>query len=336
VHRVGVLTELPQVLRELGHDPRDVLAARAGIDPNLLRDPEGFMPFAEVGRVIEACLGATGCAHFGILVGRRGGTASLGFVGRLMRSAPTLGTALMDLCENQRRYVRGSVAYLLVQDGIAYLGYTLHVSMTAAEQMCEGALAIGASLLRELADVAPVAVQIARSAPRETAVYRELFGVAPQFDADQYALCFPASLLDRPTKNADRQLRAILERQLNGYRPLNTPGFSEQVTRVLHSRATLDGTSLPEIAKALGLHPRTLNRHLLNEGTSFRALREQALLQVARHLLAGTRLPVTQIALALGYGEPSSFTHAFVRMAGTTPAKWRAGSSQSRQHLQTR
>jgi AraC-like DNA-binding protein len=242
-----------------------------------------------------------------------------------MRSAPTLGTALMDLCENQRRYVRGSVAYLLVQDGIAYLGYTLHVSMAAAEQMCEGALAIGASLLRELAGVSPVAVQIARSAPPATTSYREVFGVAPQFDADQYAICFPADLLKRPVRSADRELRALLERKLTDYRPLATPSAAERVTRIVHARATLGDTSLPAIAEALGLHPRTLNRHLLNEGTSFRALREQARLQVARHLLAGTRLPVTQIALALGFGETSSFTHAFQRAAGIAPAKWRAG-----------
>jgi len=45
----------------------------------------------------------------------------------------------------------------------------------------------------------------------------------------------------------------------------------------------------------------------------------------AKQLLAGTDLPVTEIGLALGYSETSSFTAAFRRATGLTPTTYRRG-----------
>ncbi|MBP1296529.1 AraC family transcriptional regulator ligand-binding domain-containing protein [Bradyrhizobium elkanii] len=78
--RVGALVELPQVLRELGKDPAGVIAG-AGINLDLLRNPENSISFIELGRLIEAGVAATGCQHFGFLVGQRSGTASLSVAG---------------------------------------------------------------------------------------------------------------------------------------------------------------------------------------------------------------------------------------------------------------
>ena len=119
--RIGVIVELPQVLREMGEDPERLIAS-VGIDPDKLRNPENSISFVELGRLVQACVTATGCEHFGLLVGQRATTASLGLVGRLMRNAPTLKAAILDLCTNQRRYVRGAVAYLLISERDCFLG----------------------------------------------------------------------------------------------------------------------------------------------------------------------------------------------------------------------
>jgi hypothetical protein len=46
--RIGAVVELPQVLREMGQDPRTVIAG-AGISPDLLRNPENSLSFRELG-----------------------------------------------------------------------------------------------------------------------------------------------------------------------------------------------------------------------------------------------------------------------------------------------
>ena len=80
---------------------------------------------------------------------------------------------------------------------------------------------------------------------------------------------------------------------------------------------------MENVADHLSVHPRMLNRKLQAEGTSFRSLLNEARFQVARQLLAGTRIGVTDIALTLGYSEPRSFTHAFQRWSGAAPSEWR-------------
>jgi hypothetical protein len=68
--RIGALVELPQVLRELGEDPATVIVG-AGVYPDSLRNPENAISFVELGRLLEACVAATRCEHFGLLLGQR-------------------------------------------------------------------------------------------------------------------------------------------------------------------------------------------------------------------------------------------------------------------------
>jgi hypothetical protein len=168
-HRVGIMSEVLPVLREMGHDPRAVLTP-AGIDPGLLRDTEGEITLAQVGAIFGAGVAATGCEHFPLLVGLRGTTTHLGRVGRLMRSAPTLGQALLDICENQRRYIRGAVTYLLVQDGVAHWGYGIHEPGVPDNDLtCESTVGVGVGLMRELAGVTPARCSLHGARPRHPA-----------------------------------------------------------------------------------------------------------------------------------------------------------------------
>ena len=75
--RVGVLSEAPQLLREMGADPLQV-AAKAGLPLEILRHDENSISGVERGRFYQACVEATGCPHFGLLIGQRGGDCSSG------------------------------------------------------------------------------------------------------------------------------------------------------------------------------------------------------------------------------------------------------------------
>jgi AraC-like DNA-binding protein len=321
--RVGVLVEVPQLLREMGHDPAKVVA-EAGIHPGLLQSTENALTFAQLDRLLTTCVVATQCHHFGLLVGQRATTSSLGLVGQLMRTAPTLKEAILDLCTNQRRYVQGAVAYLVSQEDVAFWGYAVHHrGMEAIEQLSEGAIAAGFCILRELADVMPDEVYISRRAPSDIVPYLRFFGSKPRFDAQQYALAFPASLLDRSVRTANRELRKMLQDSVSAYWALEQPSITHAVTRLLRARVVFPGTSLEEIAGEFSMQPRTLNRRLRQEGKTFRELVNEARFEVARQLLGGTRMDITDVALALGYADTSGFTHAFQRWSGVAPSEWR-------------
>jgi hypothetical protein len=78
--RIGGTMAISAVLRSLGADPAEVLA-EAGLDLKLFDDPDNSISHATRSRLISLCVARTGCSHFGLLLGRRGGLPSLGLVG---------------------------------------------------------------------------------------------------------------------------------------------------------------------------------------------------------------------------------------------------------------
>jgi hypothetical protein len=75
------MAEIPQVLSDRGLDPARVIRG-AQIDPGVPQDPESALSFPVVDRLLQACVAATECQHFGLLVRQRSGTTALGVVGR--------------------------------------------------------------------------------------------------------------------------------------------------------------------------------------------------------------------------------------------------------------
>lgn len=321
--RIGASVAIPGLLKQFGQDPAEFLSNN-GFPTHVLENPENLLSLADLGRLIRSCVAATKCPHFGLLIGQRASTQSLGLVGQLMRQAPTLGSAIYDLCVNQQRYVKGSVIYLSVQEKRAIWGYGIHLpDMQGIEQGNDLVVAMGFKLMTELSGLAPEQIWIARRTPDDARPYIELFGRMPIFDAHQSALVFPSKFLDRPVKGADPRVRKELEKVVANYWLVKQPSIKDQVVRILRARSVCGHATLEQVSKELRMHPRTLNRRLETEGTSFRSLLNLGRLEIARQLLGNTSMKVTDIAHALGYAETSAFTRAFQKWAGKSPVAWR-------------
>lgn len=327
LQRIGALAALPALLREMGHNPAVVLGA-AGLSPECLEDPDESLSFDAIGLLFQACVDATRCPHFGLLIGQRAGLAGIGIVGDLMRNAPDLRQSVLDLCVNQPRYVRGSVVYLTVVESQAVWGYGIcHPAMPAVEHFSEAAIAAGANMLHELTGLRPDDVLLARRAPPDLAPYRRFYGVTPQFDAEQNAIVFAARHLATPVSHADPAVRRALEQAIADYWAIKEPSMTQRVSRTLRARVVLEQPSLADIASEIGLHPRTLKRRLRTEGRDFRSLLNEARFEVARQLLSATGMKVSVIGEALGYADPSGFTRAFERWSGVPPSQWDRGTA---------
>lgn len=85
-----------------------------------------------------------------------------------------------------------------------------------------------------------------------------------------------------------------------------------------------DPRGLDEWAAWAAIGARSLSRHFVREtGHTFSAWRQRARLMRALEMLA-EEVPVTAIALDLGYSTPSTFIALFKRSFGATPAAYRA------------
>ena len=81
--------------------------------------------------------------------------------------------------------------------------------------------------------------------------------------------------------------------------------------------------SMAQVASRLALSPRTLQRQLQNESSSFKAVLNQTRSKLAQHYLLQTHLPLDEISFLLGFQDGNSFNRAFAVWMATTPGEYR-------------
>ena len=326
-HRVGLLTEIPGLLRELGTDPAEI-AASAGLDPNGLDSLENQIPFVGIGRVLRHCAVKTGCQHFALLLGQRTRLSHLGLPGQLARHSPTLGAAIGTFAVYAHLDSQGLATFLLEKDGVATIGPVIYQKGAEhGDQIYDLYIAATLSIMRELCGARwrPERVLFSHSKPTDLGPYRSVFQAPCQFNAERTALVFPASVLDHGLVGADPEQLRILEAQAHARDDLSVVFRLRRTLRIL---LLAQGASGDEVARLLSMHHRTLNRRLKAEGTTFQQLLDQVRFEAACQLLDTARIPITEIAVSLGYAETSAFSRAFRRWSGATPIERRRRSQE--------
>lgn len=333
--RVGLLVEIPGVLREFGADPAEVLAS-AGLDTDALESMENQIPYLAAGRLLRQCVLKTRCPHFALLVGQRTRISHLGLPGLLMRHSPTLDAAIRTFAVYQHLNSQGMGTFLLEKEGVATLGcFICQKGAESVDQIYDLHVSAALSVMRELCGThwGSDRVLFAHATPTDVGPYRRFFQAPCRFDCERTALVFPASILERRLRDADpRQLR-ILQTQAQARADL---GLVSRLRRTLRTLLLRDGTSGDEVAKVLSMHRRTLNRRLKAEGTTFRELLDEARFDAACQLLDASRVPITEIAFSLGYAEISAFSRAFRRWSGTTAVERRRIAQSDGENCQAR
>ena len=171
--RIGTTMGVPEVLRDLGADPVQILA-EVGIDQNLFDNPNNQISFMARGRMIEHCARRTACPHFGLLVGQKAGLASFGLVGLLAQYSTDIGTALSSLVRFMHLHVKGATTALRLDSGLAAFEYQIyHADVPGNDMVGEGAVAVAFNVMRDLSGDAwsPVEIRFAHRKPQSQRPY---------------------------------------------------------------------------------------------------------------------------------------------------------------------
>ena len=324
--RIGATISVPAVLRSLGVEPEEVLS-RNGLDLQLFDDPDNLISFHARGRLLADCVESTGCQHFGLLVGQQDGLLSIGLPGLLVKYSPDVGTALNQLVRYLHLHIRGATLTLKIEGGAAILGYEIHQpGAPAQDQLGDGALAMMHNIMCELcgADWKPIEAWFMHREPEDCEPFRRFFGVRLRFDAEQHALVFSSSWLNRRLPDAQPDVLRLLQKQVDKLAGRVGDDFPEQVRNVLRAALASGNVHANHVAALFAMHPRTLNRRLQRSETSFQQLLDETRFEVAQQLLTDSDLKISGIALNLHYADARAFIRAFRRWSGTTPARWRA------------
>ncbi|MGI5498909.1 AraC family transcriptional regulator [Lentzea sp. CA-135723] len=301
---------------------RHYLLAGSDLTAGQLADPA-----AEITAHQELAVVRNLAAHLpdaGVDAGRRYHATTFGVLGHAFLSAATV----QDAVDLALRFLDLSFAFTaptatLTGDRLVLSLDPGALPADVAPFLVERDLAAIHTVIGELVggEVPVVSVDLSRPAPTDVRAHEEVFGVVPTFSARRDQSVVDAALLVRALPLASPEATALCERQCADMaaRRRRKPGVQDEVRRLLEGSARFEET-MPDVARALGLSPRTLRRRLTESGTGYQALLDEVRAARAAVLLADRGLSVERAAAELGFAEPASFIHAFRRWYGSTPA----------------
>jgi AraC-like DNA-binding protein len=310
--------------------PQELLDA-AGIDPVVAADPDERVPAARIIRLWGEAARRTGDSDFGLhLAEWLQPEEHYDVIGYVCRTSPTLGEAYRRVARYFALLHQQVTFSIQEEDHAVRVQHHVHdlsdapprhpVECVLATLILQGRRALGQPF-------APLLVRFRHEAPASTAEHARIFGAPVRFGAPVSELVLPRALWDQPQREADARLCAVLERQAEA-QLARLPAVGGLLSRV---RGAIDALlasgggepSLEEVAARLRQSPRSLQRHLQQERTSFRAVLDDVRRDLALRHLAEQRLALSEIAFVLGFSEVSAFHRAFRRWTGKTPASWR-------------
>jgi AraC-like DNA-binding protein len=308
----------------------DSVFGNCGIAPEMTTAPTLQLHLDIFCALFEESARLTGNDNFGLWFGQQFQPRDLGMWGYAALSSPNLGAALENFVD-LFRYQQGSSAMRLRADGAtrARLEYRIETpSIVARRQDAELSLGQFTNVIRECCGRhwSPIEVHFEHPRPEGWRQHEMAFGAPVFFGSATNALVFDRELLARPMPGRDPKLLAMMRSCLES---MGSRGAAEtladRVRGAVRQRLPDGAPTLDEIAHTLRLTPATIQRALAVEGLGFREAVDSTRFDLARHYLAQLHLPLSEIALLLGYSELSAFTRAFTRWAGISPRGYRSG-----------
>ncbi len=323
-----------ELLAHYGIDPAAVLGP-AGITLQQLQRPDFCLSLAQVDILADQAVALTGRSDLGFELGRVLKLSSHSIVGFGILSSPNVGYALR-LAARFFRLIMPSFRMRYRRDGgeleIRFLP-TAPMSNLALKLHLE-AMAVATHFeLRDLlqGDMPDYALHLSFEPPAHVEHYARLREARCHFSAATspcVRLLFPASVAERALAMADPAALKMAEtRCAELVRSVVADRRVAAWTRMMLSQPTDGMPTLAELAHTLNLSARTLDRHLRDEGVSFRSLSNALRHARACELLDQTTRPITWIAHELGYTDAANFTRAFRRAAGMSPSRYRQSTS---------
>ncbi len=305
------------------------LLRRAGLSRSVIAEPDRMIPARSTIHLLEEAALAAQCPTFALRMSQRRTVADLGLVSLLIAHQPNLREAIAVMQRYRNRINSTLLIQLEETGGVAVLreSFALDPPLVSrqADELALGVIAgVGQWLLGPAWRVEEVRFGHAPPPVGEMPVYARSFGAPVRFDSDFLGLVLDSALLDAPNPRADPALAAHARAMAAAMIADAARSLDQEVSEAIALQLPEGGASLAVTARALALHPRTLQRRLEAAGTPYAALLEAARRQQAARYLANSRLSLTQVAELTGYASLSAFSRWYAAGHGQSPRQARA------------
>jgi AraC-like DNA-binding protein len=318
-----------------GGVPPEVLLASAGLGSTALDDPDARLSRAGFDRLLEEAVRLSGDINFGLHAAERTGDghrlpAPLRYA---LNSCPTVGDQFRMVARYARLLHADAEMTFSADGSVARMKLDLPGSGAVARRhLAERWLGATVLLARRQADAgfAPKEVWFAHPATPDTSAHQRIFRAPLRFEQGLDALVLRLDTLDVRVPEGDAQLQRVLDAYLATLLPeVPASDLSQLVRRLLRDASEGHLPVIRTVAAALAMSPRTLQRRLAHERTSYQGLVSEVRADLARQHLSESRLSISEIAFVLGFSDVSGFHRAFKRWTNQTPRAYRQGARRA-------
>ena len=308
-----------------------VLLERVGLPKHLAWEDSGHISGEEFQRLLAQLLVEYPSPILGLLSGDYVQPGSYSVLGYITMSCSTLGEAIARIVPFEKLvgdmgittiHTKGDEVHLQWQGNYPYE----HVRTQMVDNVLSSWIGYARWLAGEIT-ATPIRVELERTTPALEYLkeYQTRWGCPVVFEQPHNRIVIESRLLSVPLRQADAELRQTLEQhaqhKLATLQPQNV--FLQQIQENIQ-RLLLDGVvGLPALADTLHVSARTLQRRFKQEGMQYQQLLVQARRARAEYLLQHSVHSIEDIALMLGFEEPTSFYRSFKQWTNSTPSAWR-------------
>lgn len=331
--RAAATAGLCAALRHAGAEPESLLGALDLSERAIDAEPLSWLDLADYCRLLERAAERCERACFGWDLGLASGGGLLGEVAEVVETAPTLAAGLAAAARCFAALQEQTLVTLDQREGRATLSYQIRDGRIVHRRQ-DAELSLGALIGLVRRAVGP------HWRPEEIHLEHDLHG----------GRAWPDSLAATPVYGAQRTNAIVLSgRDLATVMPqadacrhgtamlriagrLRERRHEDFIGLVLQQirDALADGKpGIAPVARRLGLSGPALYRRLAACGADYSQLQRDLRRELALGLLAERAVPLTDIALRLGYSELSAFSRAFRSWTGLSPLAYRHRSFAS-------
>jgi AraC-like DNA-binding protein len=325
--RASALSGYRELVAELGGHA-EALLERFHIADATLDEPQAFVSYNSLIRLLEESAKEHRCPDFGLRLSTRQDLGILGPLGVAVRNCESLGDAMV--CASRYMFVHSPAISFSPQpldSGRVLLAFAILLGRTGpAVQVTELSVGLAARIVAMLSGSEQSVRGVHFRHARRSSVnrYWSHFHAPVTFNAKLAGIELERTDLRLAIHDASVELRQLAEDYLHAHHDEPGAALSSRVRQVIQRSLGTGASSCVDVASAFALHPRTLQRQLRREGTTFEQLKDDVRAKLARDYVANRDLPLSHVAALLDYSEQSALTRSFKRWFGSSPRRLRA------------